>query len=162
MSEKKYSFSVTNLSEKAYDVFVGIKGKLGIAQKRASISNGEAMEEILCPSNPGEISDGYHTFNELYEHRIVLYIALCRYMKSMRIGMGHGNEGAYVWKSRTHSDGSVWEGWFLLGIGTEPGEQITYHLPEKYWALCEFTELEQAPEFDGHTSADVLKRISNL
>lgn len=28
-----------------------------------------------------EVSDGYHTFDELYDHRITLYIALCRTFK---------------------------------------------------------------------------------
>jgi hypothetical protein len=150
MNEKKYSFSITNLSEKAYDVFIEKKSRLGIAQKKASISNGEVMEEILCPSNPGIISDGYHTFNELYEHRIVLYMAFCKSLEPA------------VWKSKKHSDGSTWEGWFLLGIFEDKGKQITYHLPEKYWDQCQFKELDQAPEFDGHTSAEVLKRISQL
>jgi hypothetical protein len=99
-----------------------------------------------------EVSDGYHTFDELYEHRIVLFIALCK---------------AYhppVWCSVFHSDGTQYGDWFILGIGKEKGKQITYHLPAKYWSeVCEFAEvLEKAPEFDGHTSQDVLERLKNL
>lgn len=103
----------------------------------------------------GEVSDGYHTFNELYEHRIVLYIKLCQ---------TEHNHGSYsCWRSKKHSDGSKWDGWFLLGIGKSVGCQITYHLPIKYWDECGFAEtIEQAPQFDGHTSADVLKRIQEL
>lgn len=101
-----------------------------------------------------EISDGYHTFAELYDHRIALWIALCQSLEA---------EGTMVWRSKLHSDGSCFFGWFVLGIGYEKGEQITYHLPLEEWDRCKFAkEVERAPEFDGHTSADVLKRIKEL
>lgn len=102
-----------------------------------------------------DIGDGYHTFDELYEHRITLYIALCRFVSMGR----HTN----VWRSKLHSDGSSFEGWFILGINTVPNYQITYHLPLSRWAETNFAgTLEQAPEFDGHTSQDVLERLKNL
>lgn len=106
--------------------------------------------------NTNLISDGYHTFGELYSHRITLFIALCRYKE----GQGWNGEATGVWRSKKHSDGSVWDGWFILGINKLPGEQITYHLPDKEWDNCSFAEtLDQAPEFDGHTSSDVLERL---
>lgn len=37
------------------------------------LRKGEVREEVT-----GKTSDGYHTFDELYEHRITLWIALCR------------------------------------------------------------------------------------
>lgn len=99
------------------------------------------------------ISDGYHTFGELYDHRITLFIALCRTAR----------EGGQVWRSELHSDGSKFDGWFVLGIGRENGHQITYHLPMSKWSECDFAEtLERAPEWDGHTSADVLRRLNAL
>ena len=62
-----------------------------------------------------------------------------------------------------HSDGSEWAGWFILGYETEPGRQITYHLPLDKWYQCLFARiLEKAPEWDGHTSNDVLQRLKNL
>lgn len=102
----------------------------------------------------GETSDGYHTFNELYDHRIALFIALCSEIDA-RTPTGH------VWRSKLHSDGSCFDGWFVMGIGTEPGDQITYHLPLSRWADTDWlgTERPQAPEFDGHTSSDVLQRL---
>lgn len=119
----------------------------------------EAINTIIaggCDTN--KISDGYHTFEELYEHRIILFIALCR----MIDGSMESTDGE-VWKSKKHSDGTEWNGWFLLGINQDKGNQITYHLSEKYWDDCEFAvTLEQAPEFDGHTSQDVLKRLKEL
>lgn len=102
----------------------------------------------------GSISDGYHTFDELYEHRITLFIALCRIMTGR----------APVWMSAKHSDGTFFDGWFVLGLYTEKGRQITYHLPMVKWPEVEkfAQEYVTAPEFDGHTAADVLKRIGEV
>lgn len=109
------------------------------------------------------ISDGYHTFGELYEHRIVIYIALCRILANSDYSGNHHFETNPVWRSRLHSDGSSFDGWFVLGIGYEKGYQITYHLPESKWEACGFAEtLNHAPEWDKHTSNDVLTRLSGL
>lgn len=110
-------------------------------------------------TDTGKISDGYHTFDELYEHRQTLWIALCRLYadKTSRC------EDEGVWKSKFHSDGSCYPNWFVLGIGKSAGHQITYHVPMDYWDECDFApEFDKAPDFDGHTSADVLKRIKRL
>lgn len=110
--------------------------------------------------NTNLISDGYHTFGELYEHRHVLFIALCRKVWEHEFT---NNGGSPAWRSKKHSDGSEWQGWFLLGLNKEVGKQITYHLPISKWEECNFAEtLDQAPEFDGHTSADVLERLKSL
>jgi hypothetical protein len=107
--------------------------------------------------------DGYHTFGELYDHRIVLWIALCRATKALGIECDHPRN---VWRSKKHSDGEICFGTgtqFLLGIGNRKGEQITYHLPIKDWDECDFAEtLEKAPEFDGHTSDDVMERLRKI
>jgi hypothetical protein len=122
----------------------------------------------------GKISDGFHTFNELYEQRNRIWIALCRINdrsieQSIDFGAEQGNmpmasdtEGK-SWRSKLHSDGSSYDGWFLLGIGKEKGSQMTQHLPMSMWADTDFAEtLERGPEFDGHMPADVLKRLNDL
>lgn len=108
-----------------------------------------------------QVSDGYHTMDELYEHRITLFIALCRmYAKHYNL---EGGKTYNVWRSKLHSDGSEFEGWFVLGINKGKGDQITYHLPLSKWDETNFAEnLEKAPEWDGHTSNDVLNRLKNL
>lgn len=97
------------------------------------------------------ISDGHHSFGELYEHRITLFIALCRIVQVRTF--------KYVWKAKTDKD------WFILGINKKEGEQITYHLPMSKWEetnfACELL-LEYKPQFDGHTSKDVLDRLKKL
>lgn len=99
--------------------------------------------------------DGYHTFDELYEHRITLYIALCAAQRLFT--------DIEIWRSKLHSDGSSFDGWFILGIGSQAGKQITYHLPLTRWNETNFAlTYDKAPEWDGHTSDDVLKRLASL
>ena len=107
--------------------------------------------------------DGYHTFSELYDHRIILYIALCKSINS-----SHKKEGAFspVWRSKRHSDGEICFGTgtqYVLGIGKEKGQQITYHIPIERWEETNFADtLEIAPDFDMHSSDDVLVRLRAL
>lgn len=103
-----------------------------------------------------KVSDGFHTIEELYEHRIVLFIALCRELK--RSGVDK------AWVSTKHNDGSSFDGWFIMGLYKVEGMQISYHLPSRFWSeCCEIAEvLDKAPVWDGHTSNDVLKRISEI
>lgn len=117
----------------------------------------------------GKISDGYHTFNELYEHRITLFIALCRKIQDFKY---HGDsrnqfgDEKIVWRSKRHSDGEICFGTgtqYILGIGKEAGNQITYHIPIERWEETEFAEiLDKAPVFDGHAPVDVLERLKKL
>lgn len=104
----------------------------------------------------GKISDGYHTFDELYDHRVTIYIVLCKILSEKM--------NNYVWRSkRYHSDKIPQKNWFLLGINESKGIQITYHLPISKWKETEFAKtLFCAPEWDGHTSKDVLKRLKKL
>lgn len=108
------------------------------------------------------ISDGYHTFGELYDHRNALFIALCRMLYWFHPDT-HFPDGIQVWRSKKHSDGSMFEDMFILGINVRSGEQITYHLPVGMWSLTHFADTRQfAPEWDGHTSHDVIERLYNL
>jgi len=102
------------------------------------------------PLNIGEVSDGFHTYNELYDHRAKLFAVIC--YKNRR-----------AWKSKKHSDGSMYPGMFIVGINTPDGP-ATYHYDiEPYWDLfSSVTELDEAPEWDGHTSEDAIARILSL
>ena len=37
----------------------------------------ELQTQLLKLPNKGELSDGYHTYNELYEHRMILFSIIC-------------------------------------------------------------------------------------
>lgn len=122
-----------------------------------SISITQSINSIIKGTgiNANNISDGYHSFGELYTHRICLYMALCRIIQLNGEGL--------VWRSRIHSDGSFYDGWFILGIGVITGTQLSYHLPDDKWSECDFAStLDKAPEWDGHTSDDVLERLKQL
>lgn len=109
--------------------------------------------EFLDPASQqitGETSDGYHTFNELYHHRAILFAALCRCYPCR------------AWKSRQHHDGPMYEGMFICGICTEDGD-ATYHYDiDPYWEMFNCEEMERAPEWDGHTPEIALERLNGL
>ena|SRR5688500_310911 len=94
-------------------------------------------EPVICKC------DGYHTFDELYDHRITLLIAVCRQLISDdHIAVWKRS----VWRSKLHADGSSYDGWFILGIGMSKGYQISYHLPNSKWEATNFVEtLERGP-----------------
>jgi hypothetical protein len=122
-------------------------------EKRMTLNLKNISDEV-------SISDGYHTFDELYEHRIVLFITLCKKIEELSRKKSEPNP---IWKSQLHSDGSNFDGWFILGIGAESGKQITYHLPNEYWDKIPFAVgLKKAPTFDGHKPQDVLSRIMEI
>jgi hypothetical protein len=119
--------------------------------------------KIIAPEGKEIIvSDGYHNFEELYDHRIELFITLCRALHRV-YEVDHCIEQFEIWRSKKHTDGSSYEGWFILGIHKERGEQISYHLPMSRWEDCDFAEtLDTVPDFDGHTAADVLERLKKI
>jgi hypothetical protein len=113
-----------------------------------------------------EVSDGYHTMDELYAHRGALFIALCKQISHQPYG---DDQKFKIWRSLKHSaphDGKelpMFDGWFVMGIGTDKGSQISYHLPISEWEKTNFAEtLDYAPNFDGHTAEDVLNRLCDL
>lgn len=129
---------------------------------KAQEENSRLYKVVAEGEEDMQVSDGFHTMDELYEHRFVLYIKLAAVIAAA----GKGEEShtfPAVWRSSYHSDGSFLPGWFILGIGKEKGKQITYHLPTKLWFDCGFAEtIDRAPEWDGHTPADVLERIKYM
>lgn len=95
----------------------------------------------------GKTSDGYHTFDELYEHRVALFMALMICNPEIS------------WKSLKHADGSDYPDWFIAGMHLSSGA-ITYHLPVYKWEmLAGIKTLENAPKWDGHTASDVVARL---
>lgn len=107
----------------------------------------------------GKLSDGYHSFDDLYRHRHALFIALCKQIEYDFTQPSHN----HVWRSKKHSDGGSLDGFFIMGIGDTPKKMVTYHIPVEYWKETEFANtLEAAPAWDGHTPEDVLKRLTAL
>lgn len=97
----------------------------------------------------GDMSDGHHTFDELYEHRCLLFLTWLVEIREL---------GAVrqVFFLKDH-----FPGWDLVSttVGIAP---ISYHVPAKYREVLEkhfkeYCDLEKF--YDGHTSADVLHRL---
>ena len=114
-----------------------------------------AREEAICKvakvNSIGEVSDGFHTFNGLYEQRMILFAALVKAYKDK------------AWKSYRHEDGEYCfgGGWFIVGIDTPEGS-YTYHYENKYWDMFDCVDLPRAKHWDGHTEADAETRLMSL
>lgn len=93
-----------------------------------------------------QISDGYHTFEELYYHRMILFSVICNQNKSR------------AWKSKLHDDGTMFDDYFIVGITTEEGE-YTYHYHMDYWSHFDVTEIDRAPVWDGHKPEDITRLL---
>lgn len=110
------------------------------------------------------ISDWYHTFGELYKHRIHLFIALCSQVQKLKCLKNdyyeHRKYKDYkLIKSKKHFDWSKYEWWFIVQLETDLW-QISYHLPEEYWYKCNFIKTkDKANEWDWHDSNTVLERL---
>lgn len=104
------------------------------------------------------IRDGFHSFGELYEFRKVFNAALFNEWAA---------QGKYdVHKSVRHADGEYCfgedSGWFIV-VAILPDGQISNHYERKDWDLFKIPAKDRAKyPFDGHTPADVLKRLSKL
>lgn len=114
-------------------------------QRRKAICDVAGVDDI------GELSDGFHTFNSLYEQRMILFAALVKAYKDK------------AWKSYRHEDGEYCfgGGWFIVGIDTPEGS-YTYHYEDKYWDMFDCVDLPRAKHWDGHTEADAETRLMSL
>jgi hypothetical protein len=100
------------------------------------------------PIDSGKVSDGHHTFDELYQHRAVLF-AVVTALSAQR-----------TWRSKAHEDGSMFDGMFIVGMNTAGGP-ISYHIEAAYWEMFDHCEtMDAAPHYDGYSPADVVDRLA--
>lgn len=100
-------------------------------------------------------SDGYHTFKELYEYRLLYNAVLFNEW---------AEQGKYdVHKSERHGDGELafGGGWFIV-MATLPTGQISNHYEMKDWDLFKCEAREKADNWDGHSPKDVATRLRSL
>lgn len=93
---------------------------------------------------PQNTSDGYHSFYELYHHRMMLFSVICETYKDK------------AWKSLLHDDGTMYENYFVVGIETPQG-QYSYHYHISEWDNFDVQVLERAPQWDGHEPKHVYR-----
>jgi hypothetical protein len=95
------------------------------------------------------VSDGYHTFGELYAHRRALMLVLMR------------SHPADSWRSREHhpADGPMFDGDFIVGIDAPTGG-IRYHVGVEHWSMFDFAiTLPHAPKWDGAGPDATVERL---
>lgn len=107
------------------------------------------LEKQGEPKDKGEISDGYHTFNELYRYRLLYNAAFFNLLPK-----------ELVHKSKKHHDGEecFGGGWFIV-MANLPTGQISNHYELKDWDLFKIPEKEVADVWDGHTPQDAADRL---
>jgi len=101
-------------------------------------------------ARPELLTDGFHTMEELYDHRRALTAALAT------------ERADIAWRSKAHhpDDGPMFEGgYFIVGIDT-PAGTITYHYKLSHWdEFAEVPELLHAPKWDGAQPGDTVTRL---
>jgi len=130
-----------------------------VTQSRPYTSE-DALNQLIKTMNAdtNRISDGFHTFAELYEFRKIYNAALFNVWGNCMIPEYD------VHKSRRHSNGELCfgGGWFIV-VAVLPTGQISNHYELKDWDLFKVPAKDRALfEYDGHTPADVLERLRNL
>ncbi len=100
----------------------------------------------------GDFSDGFHTFNQLYHQRAILFAAIVN------------THPEISWKSLKHEDGNCCfdsDGkWFIVGIDTPEGSYTYHYETDKYWNIFKCKELECGKHWDGHSEKDVIRLLS--
>lgn len=117
------------------------------------ITEGEAAFMEMMAEDPGEISDGYHTFNELYEYRLLYNASMFNELAKQNLYDVH--------KSRLHSDGTVPfdnPDYFIV-VAELPTGQISNHYKMKDWDLFDVPVKDKANKYDGHSPKDVAERL---
>lgn len=98
-----------------------------------------------------DLSDGYHSFKDLYEHRLALTAALFNTLAK--------EHNVQVHKARYHHDGGGFPGYFIV-VAELPTGTISYHYENKDWDKFHILAYESSPvPFDGHTADDTIKRL---
>ena len=101
----------------------------------------------------GEVSDGYHTFNELYAHRIANFLALMA--MADRTGLDVG------W-SRNHADGNpcFGGGWVIAWITAPSGKQARYHMEDTRSLQLHLEQPLGSPWNEKEETIDALREIA--
>jgi hypothetical protein len=95
------------------------------------------------------ISDGFHTFGELYDQRRALTAALVK------------SNPEISWRSLEHhpDDKPMFEGYFIVGMDLPTG-QISYHYNLSHWDdFHGIVIFKHAPKYDGHTPELTVERL---
>lgn len=97
-----------------------------------------------------KVSDGFHTFGDLYDHRRALMAALA---KAVLLD---------AWKTRHHhpdDETPMFPGYFLVGINLPTGG-VRYHYKLAHWDdFRSLIEVPHAPVWDGAGPNETVSRL---
>jgi len=133
------------MKQAEYENCGGVNSKTGALQEVQELIASLQQEQ----EDMGEVSDGYHTFNELYYYRMLYNAAFFNLLPK-----------GWVHKSKRHHTGEecFGGGWFIV-MANLPTGQVSNHYELKDWDLFQVQEKEFADEWDGHTPQEAAKRL---
>lgn len=115
------------------------------------------LTEIGYVGESKHVSDGYHTFDELYEHRLLLNASL--------FNEWYINNKYNCHKSLKHHDGSLPfnSNEYFIVCALLPTGLISYHYKKEYWNLFKIPATDKALfKYDNHNGFDVINRLKSL
>lgn len=115
-------------------------------------TGGHTVEQAV--NDLGDLSDGYHTFNELYNYRMLYNAGFFN-----ELARREGNPFD-VHKSIKHHDGEecFGGGWFIV-MAQLPTGQISNHYEIQDWNMFNIPSKETANEWDGHSPQEAAERL---
>ena len=123
---------------------------LDVALRACEMAAMSFKKRIKAKIDEGTLSDGYHSFNELYDYR-----------KAYNAAFFNELHGKYnVHKSKLHHDGEepFGGGWFIV-MADLPTGQISNHYELKDWDLFNVPIRKRAEEWDNHTPQQAYERL---
>ena len=111
----------------------------------------------------GNVSDGYHTFEELYYYRLCYNAALVNTLVSLKDTLPNSFKDIKVCKSKKHFGGEpcYGGGWFIVMIST-PWGQISNHYKLEHWNMFDCPVTKESWKWDGHNMKDAMERLNRL
>lgn len=116
-----------------------------VEEAHAALTEAETeLQRLDAARADGSLSDGHHSYTELYEQRMLYHAHLAQRWHA---------EGVPIVKSKRHHTGKecFGGGWFIVVMELPTG-QASQHYPLSAWNLFAVPAVEQAPQWDGHTA----------
>lgn len=114
---------------------------------------------------PNGVTDGWHTFEELYNYRAIYNAGLVNmivWAKKHTVGSG-GFSDVDAIKSKKHFDGKkCYDGNYFIVVIKTPFGQISNHYKMEHWDKFNCRATKTAWKYDGHTMQESNARLIKL
>ena len=95
------------------------------------------------------LQDKHYRVSELFHQSAILFNILCQTYLDL------------AWKSKMHSDGTMFPGDFIVGIETPLGN-MSNHYKMDYYDAFDIRELDKAPVYDRYEEDVAIRRLNSL